>query len=147
MRLTLQTDYALRTLVYLAAGNGEWPSVRVIAEAYDISQPHLVKVVQALAREGFVETRPGRKGGVRLARSPDDIHIGDVVRRLEPSLVPVVCLDANADQGCVISPACGLKDPLRSAMEQYLAVLDGYSISDCVTQRAEIQGLLQIGKS
>ena len=105
MRLTLQTDYALRTLVYLAAGNGDWPSVRVIAEAYDISRPHLVKVVQALGRAGFVETRPGRSGGVKLAKPPEEIVVGEVVRRLEPSLVPVVCLDPSSEQSCVISPA------------------------------------------
>ena len=146
MRLTLQTDYALRTLVYLAAGNGDWPSVRVIAEAYDISRPHLVKVVQALGRAGFVETRPGRSGGVKLAKPPEEIVVGEVVRRLEPSLVPVVCLDPGSEQSCVISPACGLKGPLRDAMEQYLAVLDGYTIADCLGRKSEVAGLLQITK-
>lgn len=155
MHLTLQTDYALRALIYLATldeggaadegSEGKWPTVRQMAEAYDVSQPHLVKVVQQLAHAGFVVTRPGRGGGVRLAQRPADIVVGDVVRAMEPNLAPVVCMDREAERKCVIAPACGLIAPLRDATEQFLAVLDNYTVADCIRKREGLKDLLHIG--
>lgn len=137
MRLTLHTDYALRTLIYLATVDDDWPSVRAVAEAYGISRDHLGKVTQALSRHGYIETRAGRSGGMRLAMAPAEIVVGEVVRDLEPGLAPVVCLDRDANDGCAISAGCGLITPLRDAVDAFLAVLDGYTLADCV-QRADV---------
>jgi len=143
MQLTLQTDYALRTLLYLLVSNDEWPSAGSIAEAYGISKAHLVKVIQQLAAEGFVETRPGRTGGVRLAMHPEDIRIGDVVRKLEPNLALVGCF---ADKkACVISSACCLASAFDEALSQFLAVLDSYTLASCGRDRRRLAPLLQIG--
>ena len=143
MRLTLHTDYALRTLISLATGEEEWTSVRAVAEAHQVSRDHLGKVTQALAREGFIETRPGRTGGMRLARDPAAIGIGDLVRRLEPSLAPVMCLERTAgESGCVITAGCGLIAPMKKAVDAFLAVLDEYTLADCVQRRDTIQRAL-----
>jgi Rrf2 family nitric oxide-sensitive transcriptional repressor len=146
MRLTMHTDYALRTLIYLTVHREEWVSAHAIADAFKISRLHLGKVVQSLARAGFVETRLGRQGGLRLARDPERIRIGDVVRGVEPSLAPVVCLNLESEETCVIAPACGLVQPLKQATQAFLTVLDGYTIAECAKRKDALGQLLTLGR-
>lgn len=132
MRLTMYTDYGLRTLIYLAlhpVGSSVRPTtVREIAEAYDISRNHLVKVAQKMVHEGYVEAARGRSGGIRLAMLPERIVVGDVVRRMEEDLRVVECFDASGS--CCLGPACTLKHALRQALDAFLHVLDGYTLAD-----------------
>lgn len=144
MRLTLHTDYGLRALIYLATARDEWANVRSIAASLRISRPHLVKVIQSLSHAGFVETRLGRSGGVRLTRAPGAIRVGDVVRKMEPSLAPVMCLNAEASESCVIAPACGLIAPMKRATHAFLEVLDDYTIADCIRRKDALQELLTL---
>jgi Rrf2 family nitric oxide-sensitive transcriptional repressor len=128
MRLTVHTDYALRTLLYLGVRGERLGSIRAIATAYDISENHLTKVVHRLGRSGFIDTVRGRGGGIRLARPPAAIRIGDVVRRTEEDMALVECLGpANA---CRITADCRLRGALSEALRAFLAVLDGYTLAD-----------------
>ncbi|MCP3099665.1 Rrf2 family transcriptional regulator [Myxococcus sp. K15C18031901] len=131
MHLTLHADYSLRVLLYLAARPDRLASTQELADAYGISKHHLVRVVQTLAGEGFVEVKPGRAGGVTLARAPADIAVGRVLRAAEPDFDLVECFDRERNT-CPISPACGLKGVLREAREAFLAVLDRYTLADLV---------------
>jgi len=146
MQLTLQTDYALRTLLYLAMADGSPVPVRRIAESYQISESHLVKVVQRLVGLGYVRSQAGRGGGVCLAMLPSEIGVGKVVREIEPTLAPLGCLeeDASSQDQCVIIRACALRGALRRAMDEFLGVLDGYTIADCVGTPVRSQLLLHI---
>lgn len=136
MRLTLQTDYALRVLMYLAAQGDVRCSIPEIANAYDISRNHLMKVVNALSHGGFIKTVRGRGGGFQLSRAPDAINIGAVVRYTETDLQIADC------GSCIISRACGLQGALGKAMAAFLTVLDGYSLADITTNREGLRQLL-----
>jgi len=128
MRLTVHTDYALRTLLYLGLHGERLGSIRAIAQAYDISENHLTKVVHRLGRGGFVNTVRGRGGGICLARPPAAIRIGDVVRRTEEDMALVECFgSANT---CRITAACRLRGAFDEALRAFLAVLDGYTLAD-----------------
>jgi Rrf2 family nitric oxide-sensitive transcriptional repressor len=129
VHLTLHADYSLRVLLYLAARPGRPISTQEVSEAYAISKNHLVRVVQTLGRHGFIEVRPGRTGGILLAREPAEISVGEVFRVAEPDFHLVECFDRERN-GCPISPACGLKGVLAEAREAFLAVLDGYTLAD-----------------
>ncbi len=129
MHLTLHADYSLRVLLYLAARPGGLVSTQEVSEAYGISKNHLVRVVQALGKEGFVEVRPGRTGGITLARQPADITLGQVFRITEPDFHLVECFNKE-ENTCPISPACGLKGVLYEAREAFLGVLDKYTLAD-----------------
>ncbi len=129
MRLTRYTDYALRTLIHLAARPEAACSVAAIARAHRLSQNHLVKVAHELARAGYVATLRGRTGGLRLARPAAQICVGEVVRHMETDFALADC------PSCVIAPACGLSTVLNEALGAFLAVLDRHSLEDLVAPR------------
>ena len=129
VNLNLRTDYGLRLLVYLSVHPGETVAVARVAEAYGISSNHLTKVAQALGSAGVIELVHGRSGGVRLAREPREIVLGQVVRRVEGDQVLVECFDAKKNS-CIISPACVLKGVLGEAQRAFYAVLDRYTLAD-----------------
>jgi Rrf2 family nitric oxide-sensitive transcriptional repressor len=139
MRLSLQTDYALRALIHLAASETGSVSAPAMARAYGISQNHLVKVLQRLGKLGYVGSVRGRGGGVRLTKAPEAIGVGEIVRQLE-SLAVVECF--TPQNTCPIAPACRLAAGLGEAMEAYLAVLDRYTIADVTANRGELMRIL-----
>ncbi|MBX3447582.1 MAG: Rrf2 family transcriptional regulator [Parvibaculaceae bacterium] len=144
MRLTMHTDYALRLLMHLALAPDRLVTISEVAEAYAISRNHLVKVAHELGKEGFVETVRGRGGGLRLARLPEQIGIGEVVRAMEEDFRIVECFDRKIN-ACCIAPACRLKHLLADALNAWLAVLDGATLADLVARPAPLRRLLAIG--
>jgi Rrf2 family nitric oxide-sensitive transcriptional repressor len=131
MRLTLHTDFALRLLMLLALEPDKLHTIEEAARRYRISRNHLMKVVQTLAQQGFVDSQRGRGGGLRLARPAGEINLGAVVRVTEDSLALVECFEAGRN-ACVIAPVCGLRSPLGEALTAFFAVLDRYTLADLV---------------
>lgn len=116
--------------MYVAAHPDRLTTIREMAAAYGISQNHLMKVVFELGRHGVLETVRGRRGGIRLARPPENIRIGDIVRFTEAGTALVECFGAAG--GCVIAAPCRLKGILNEALDAFLAVLDRYTLRDLV---------------
>jgi Rrf2 family nitric oxide-sensitive transcriptional repressor len=138
MRLTLHTDYALRILMLLAMEPENRHTIEEVAQRYDISRNHLMKVTQTLSQAGLVESLRGRGGGLRLGRPPASINLGAVVRATEDSFALVECFDRENNR-CVISPACGLRGPLEEAQRAFLAVLDRYSLADLIKNPVSVR--------
>lgn len=141
MRLTDYTDYSLRTLIYVALNPDELVTVQRIADAFSIPKNHLIKIVQRLGQAGFLVTVRGRMGGVRLARAPGEINVGEVVRLTEPDFRLVECFQQE-DNHCVITRVCGLRNVLASALQAYFDVLDGYTLQDLVEKPAALNRAL-----
>lgn len=141
MRLTLHTDYALRMLTLLAIKGEELTTISEVAEKYDISKNHLMKIAQTLVHEEIVEATRGRGGGLRLALEAHEVSIGRVVRKLEQSSVLVECFQGGAGT-CVITPACKLKGILAEAQEAFFQVLDKYSLADLTKRNPDLRLLL-----
>jgi len=128
VRLTTYTDYGLRLLMYVALKDGELATIQEVADAYAISKNHLMKVAYNLGQYDYLETVRGRGGGLRLARAPERINLGDVVRRMEDDFAMVECFEAT--NTCSITRACRLKGILGEALNAYLVVLDKYTLAD-----------------
>ncbi|NHN93830.1 Rrf2 family transcriptional regulator [Acetobacter sicerae] len=134
MKLTLQTDYALRALIYLGVRTERLCSIREISEAYGISEAHMVKVVHKLGQGGFAETLRGRNGGLRLGRAAEDIVIGDVVCYFEENMALLACLENGAAANlCKLMPACRLRGVLNQATQAMMAVLNDCTLADLIT--------------
>lgn len=147
MRLTVFTDYALRVLMFAALHPGRLCTIGEIAAAYGISRNHVMKVVYELGVAGYVETVRGQQGGVRLARAPQAIGLGDVVRRTEGGIGLVPCMDAAQPDYCAISSACKLRRALGQASEAFFAVLDGFTLADLTDNRDTLRALLEQGQA
>jgi Rrf2 family transcriptional regulator, nitric oxide-sensitive transcriptional repressor len=143
MRLTVYTDFSLRVLIFLALKGDSLATIAEIAGAYRISKNHLMKIVHQLGLAGYVETARGKGGGLRLARPPEEILIGHVVRRTEPDMSLVPCFDPSTDS-CAISPGCALRGVLSEATSAFLSVLDGYTLADLIHSRAPLQKALAL---
>jgi Rrf2 family nitric oxide-sensitive transcriptional repressor len=142
MRLTTYTDYSLRTLMYLAVKPDGLATIADISEAFGISRNHLMKIVHRLGVAGDIATARGRQGGMRLARRPEEINLGALVRRLEPDLEIAACFGNAA--ACVVAPACRLQGALNQALQAFLTVLDGYTLADLARPQHQLAALLGI---
>lgn len=143
MRLTLYTDFSLRVLLYLGAKErAELSTIQDISIAYGISKNHLMKVSHELGKAGYIETVRGRGGGIRLALVPEEINIGEVIRRMEDDFYLVECFNPSGGN-CPISPVCGLKNVLGRALQAYLQVLDEYTLQDLLMNKDDLRALLQ----
>ncbi len=141
MRLTTFTDYSLRVLMYVAAHPEGRATIAEIARAYGISEHHLTKVVHFLGREGYLENLRGRGGGLRLARTPEAINVGDVVKLTEGGDVPAECFERDTNC-CAITADCKLKFALSDAVEAFYATLRRFTLEDVVKNRKALGRVL-----
>lgn len=137
MRLTTYTDYALRTLMYLAVNRDRLVTIQDIADLHHISKNHLTKVVHHLGQIGLVTTVRGRNGGLKLGAEPQAVNIGKVVRQTETDFHMAECFHRESNR-CVYASACVLEDALGAATAAYLQVLDGVTL-DKLVQKATIR--------
>lgn len=146
MRLTQHTDYAIRVLMFAASrhlreGPETLSSIREVAEAYGISENHLMKVVHKLGQVGLLHTLRGRHGGLRLARDPALTRLGEVVRLVEEDMALVECFGEGS--ACPLNGGCHLAAALDQARADFLASLDRHTLADLVP-RARAREILAL---
>lgn len=130
--------------MYLSVrGQNHLATIQEIADAYQISKNHLMKVTYDLGQHGLIETIRGRGGGIRLAQRPEDINLGAVIRKTEEDFHLVECFNPENNL-CKLSSECQLKFALNEALQAYLAVLDRYHLSDFLQSKETLLALLGI---
>ena len=142
MKLTTFSDYTLRVLMYLALDTERLATIQGIADAYQISENHLMKVVHHLAKSGVVESLRGKGGGIRLALPPDQIRLGQVVRAAEGDGPIVECFSSN--DTCRITPHCKLAGILKGAFDALYDSLDQYTLADLVKRPQPLVRMLRV---
>lgn len=140
MQLTKFTDYSLRVLIYLAhlPEGKTLATIADISRDYEIPATHLMKVVHRLGQRGYIVTVRGKGGGMRLAKPPELINVGGLIRDTEDNIDLVECF-SSAKQNCPLLPACALKAVLIEARKSFLATLDFYSLSDIMGFKTPIR--------
>ncbi|UUO07812.1 Rrf2 family transcriptional regulator [Blastopirellula sp. J2-11] len=136
MKLTTQTDYALRTLMFLAT-RSDRANVADVAQLFGISVHHVAKVVHSLAKYGYVRSIRGVGGGIELARQPQEIHLGEVVERFEGSTHLLDCI--GTEDICAIQSFCKLKGVLAEAERVQRAYLDSVTLADVAPTSRQLQ--------
>lgn len=141
MQLTLFTDYALRTLTYLALQpDRRLATITEVAEKFAISRNHVVKIVHQLGVKSYIETVRGKHGGIRLARPSNEINLKDLISDMEN----ITCLMDCHREACLLTPGCRFQGILRKAMRAFMDVLGEFTLADLVKDRERMCGLLDI---
>jgi Rrf2 family nitric oxide-sensitive transcriptional repressor len=140
MQLTLYTDYAIRTLLYLGTRPGEVVPVSRISASYGISNNHLAKVAKMLVREGLLEGRRGKDGGLRLVDAPAEICLGTLVRATEEQKL-LECFDAKTST-CPLTGRCSVERAMHEAREAFFRVLDRYTLADMLAGTPHLTSLV-----
>ncbi len=143
MKLTKQTDYAFRILMFCAAGGSNLSRVADISRVYGASEPFLFKILNPLVEAGIVETVRGRNGGIRLGRPANKITLGDVVRVTEDNFLMAECFEPD-ETDCPLVAHCRLTSALREALAAFMVVLDRYTIDDLSRPSAAVINLLSM---
>ncbi|HVY41945.1 MAG TPA: Rrf2 family transcriptional regulator [Hyphomicrobiaceae bacterium] len=145
MQLTKFSDYALRVLMYTHAAGDRRVTIEEMAGAYQISRAHLMKVVNALTRAGYLTAVRGRSGGLKLAKPADEIRLGDVVRATEPDFALVECFATGSQ--CVITGCCRLPRVINEALDAFLAALDRHTLASIALRPKDFRQVLAPGGS
>ena len=127
MRLTKQTNHAIRILIHCAGEMGQLVKVAEIAQQLDITPQNVFKIVHLLARAGFLKAMRGRRGGVQLARPPAEIRIGAVVPATETTRL---MMDDETAAATAEDGAPPISQVLDSALEAFISVLDQHTLAD-----------------
>ncbi len=141
MRVTKRTNIATRVLMYCAVHNARLVTKSQIARACNASEHHLGQIVNQLAQLGYLETRRGRHGGLKLSRAPDKIPLGPLFRAFEAKAPLAECFDAEANT-CPLIDACRLRKALTGAAEAFYAALDDVTLDDLVADNAPLSQVL-----
>ncbi len=137
MKLTTYSNYAMRSLQLAALKAPNLIKVDDVVRIHGLARPHIVKIVHELGRAGYLETQRGRGGGFRLARAPEDIVVGEVVRLTEGPLELVECFNPKVNT-CPLIGICKLSKALQAASDAFMAVLDDLTLADIASNRGEL---------
>lgn len=114
--------------MYLCWNRGRTVTAEEISVFYGISRDHVVKVIQELSRQGYVQARRGRGGGSVLAREPKSIPVGEIISTFEGPPALLECL--RSDHVCVIERGCRLRGVLAEAQLRMMQYLDSVTLDD-----------------
>ena len=129
LKLTKKADYGLIALKHLAGVCPQSASAKDIADRYGIPVPVLSKVLQKLARSGFLASEHGTNGGYRLAGDPELISVLDVVRAIDGPVLLTGCFTEDGEN-CEHQDLCNIRDPLRRVHDGILKLLAGISMRE-----------------
>lgn len=131
MKLNSATDFSFRFLIYASVHGDRLVTVAEVAEAYGLSHHHLSKICKMLIKEGILQAKRGRDGGVKLALPADEIRLSRIILIMEPDPALVNCTGGIGGH-CKILPACKLKGVLAEARSAFFEVLEKYTLADLV---------------
>lgn len=145
MRLTQQANYSVRILMYCATNRDKFAKVSEIARVYDISEYHLFKILPILVNNNFITTHRGRNGGLKLAKDPVDITLGQIIRAAEENFHLADCFDEGS-YDCPLLSMCDFNQALNEALEAFLTALDRYTLADLTQKQGDMRDLLHISE-
>ena len=127
----MRTDYALRALFTLVEHYGGNPiPIIELARRNDIPKRFLEHIMLDLKERGWVDSVAGKRGGYRLARNPERITMGEVVRHFDGYLAPIGCVSVTDYKRCTQEPVCRFRRVLLSARNVVAQLMDNASLAD-----------------
>ncbi|HEU5070222.1 MAG TPA: Rrf2 family transcriptional regulator [Verrucomicrobiae bacterium] len=139
MRVSKKTDYALRALFTLVEHYGRGPiPIRELARRNDVPKRFLEQIVLDLKRQGWVDSVPGVRGGILLAKAPGKITMGEVVRHFDGIIAPLECVSVSGYQRCTQEPVCRFRRVFLDVRNYATNLMDGATL-ETVAKGAPVQ--------
>jgi Rrf2 family iron-responsive transcriptional regulator len=138
MKLTRQSNYAIRTLIYCAVNDPQLSRIGDIAKAHGISELFLFKLIKPLVENGLLQTVRGRHGGIRLGRPATDITLLDTIRLTEENFAMAECFEGG-EVACPLADNCDVNAALREALGAFFEVLESKTIADLAGKRRSLR--------
>ena len=144
MQLSIRADHAIRLLIYCALKGDAFVTVGEVARSCNASEHHMAKIANILVHIGVLQAIRGRNGGIRLAKSPEEINLGGIIRHIEKPTTLTECLAPSADKKgeCPLMPLCSFRELICDAREAFFSVLDGKNLSQLITRPKEMRALM-----
>lgn len=134
MLISTKGRYALRVMLDLSEHTGDgFIPLKVIAQRQEISEKYLESIIRLLVKARLLNGLRGKGGGYRLTKEPDQYTVGSILRLTEESLVPVACLEKDADI-CPRAASCRTLPMWRGLNAVINRYLDGITLADLVRQ-------------
>jgi Rrf2 family protein len=131
MRVSKKTDYALRALFTLVEHSGRGPiPIRELARRNDVPKKFLEQILLAMKKRGWVDSAPGLRGGYVLAKAPDKITMGEVVRHFDGILAPIACVSVASYKRCSQEPLCRFRRVFLNVRNYVAGLLDHATLAD-----------------
>ncbi|MDE0174288.1 MAG: Rrf2 family transcriptional regulator [Defluviicoccus sp.] len=146
MQLTRYSDYSVRALIYLGLNRHRRCTAQEIADAYGISQSHLMKSIHRLGQKGFIATTRGKNGGLELAMPASQINLGEVFRTTERNFKLAECFAGEKENSCAIAGPCVLTHVLEMALQAFLDVLDRHTLQDLLASANALTAVFEAGE-
>ncbi|MGE5493712.1 MAG: RrF2 family transcriptional regulator [Burkholderiales bacterium] len=139
MKISTRGRYALRLMLELAmAPEGEYTTIKSIAERQEISEKYLEQIITSLSRAGYVKSARGAQGGYKLAKPAEEYTVGMILRTIEGNLVPVACMEDEPNQ-CPRSTQCVTLDIWKQINDAVNNVIDNITLADLVKKQRDMQ--------
>ncbi|MEI7809788.1 MAG: Rrf2 family transcriptional regulator [Verrucomicrobiota bacterium] len=131
MRVSKKTDYALRALFTLVDHYGGLPiPIRELARRNDVPKRFLEQIMLALKTQGWVDSVAGIRGGYILARNPNKISMGEVVRHFDGILAPIDCVSVSGYQRCTQESVCRFRRVFFDARNYVANLMDRTTLAE-----------------
>ena len=132
MRLSTKGQYALEAMVTIALANSDaLLSIHAISQKTGVSEPYLEQIIVLLRKDGLVDSVRGTQGGYRLARTAEQITVGEVLRSGEGSMAPVRCIE-NGSEDCPTYEACMTRFLWQDMADAISSIIDRQTLADIV---------------
>lgn len=134
MYLSKFTDYSFRALIYLAKNNDRLCTVEELSSNLDISEHHLKKIIQKLAKTDYVVSLKGRSGGLKLGLEPSEIILSDVLKLTEENLNIAGCFSSRNE--CPMqNKGCKLKSIMNGALSAFVSEFSNHTLADILPKK------------
>lgn len=133
MRLSKKTDYALRAIFTLVEFHGRDPiPIRELARRNDVPKKFLEHIMLDLKAKGWVDSLPGKRGGYILAKNPEKITMGEIVRYFDGILAPIACVSTTHYERCSQEPVCRFRRVMLNIRNYVARIMDEATLADVI---------------
>ncbi len=145
MKISYKGDYAIKSLVFLAGkyirqnGQEALSQIQEISKDQDIPEKFLEQILLSLKNAGYVRSQRGKNGGYAIAKEPETIKLGEIIRLMDGPLAPIACVSRSAYQHCDFEKRCVLKPIWARVNDAISGIVDNIDFRQLVEMETEVK--------